>query len=363
MDDDYDDYKEFYEDKSNPFLKHLIICPKCKTNNDLKNDESNGACICTKCGLTLNEYSIVLENEHYHKNCKLALPMNVYLQQSSVGTTVNAPYYCKIKMYNTWYSIPYKERSLIHVYKEISQYCSKGNIPQNVEQDAKILFRIFTGCKFIFGKNKGKVVITRGDHRNSFIGSCIFMACKRNNIPRTTKEIAKIVEVKISSLNKGIKTFVKLMKSNENTDVGLSTTEHFITRFGKQCHLDLETLKLAETINENIRKHNIATEHTTIAVAIACIALACEINKKDIDRKTLAVKFDVSYVTLTKIYKKIEFMSGKILKEEEIKPIVIPIEILKKQKRIKLKRLMNYIHNAAIDDPFLDEKINMVLSL
>jgi len=264
-------------------------------------------------------------------------------------------------MLNTWYAIPYKERSLLNVYKEIQTYCKKGNIPQNVEQDAKILFRIINGCKYEFGKNKGKSVITRGDHRKSFIGSCIFMACKRNSIPRTTKEIAKIVDISVNSLNKGIKTFIKLMKINDNTEVGLSTTAHFIQRFGKQCHLDSNTLDLAEIINNNIKTNNIASDHTTIAIAVACIALACNINKiPNIDRKTLAIKFDVSYVTLTKIYKKIEPIKelAQKHKEQDIEQIDIPIDIQKKQRQIKIKRLLNYIRTADITDEQFDDKIN-----
>jgi len=360
-DDDYTDYLEYYEQKVDFTKKKNKICPKCNTNDFLKNDDKNGSTICTKCGIVLNDYVITIEND-FKKEKKLPLPMNLFLQQSSTGTTINAPYYCKIKMLNTWYAIPYSERSLLNVYKKISTYCSKGNIPQNIEQDAKILFRMINSCKHIFGKNKGKSIITRGEHRKSFIGACIFMACKRNGTPRTTKEIAKMAEIKVKSLNKGIKTFIRLMKTNENTEVGISTTEHFIKRFGKQCHLDDKTLKIAEVINENLKKQNIASVHTTIAIAVACIAFACQLNKiENIDKKTLAEKFGISYVTISKIYKKIETMNDIFIEKNE--NIDIPTHILRKQKNIKIKHLMKYIMNANINDEFIIDKINNVVSL
>jgi len=362
-DEDYDDYINYHKQEIQNINNKIIICVNCNTNEFLKNNEQDGSVVCTKCGMILNEYTIVPETEQRKKEFKqLPMPMNVFLQQSSIGTTINAPYYCKIKMLNTWYSIPYKERSLINVHKKIQNFCLKGNIPQNVEQDAKILFRMINNCKYIFGKNKGKNVITRGEHRKSFIGACIFMACKRNNIPRTTKEISKIVDIKIKSLNKGIKTFVKLMKTNDNTDVGLSTIEHFIKRFGKQCHLDEKTLKIAEIINENLKKQNLASVHTTIAIAVACLAFACQVNNiVNLDKKILAAKFGVSHVTISKIYKKIETM--KKINENTIEKINIPIEILRKQKNIEIKHLMKYIKNVSIEDELIISKIKKVVSL
>lgn len=367
-----------YMDEDNEIIECEIIyktkmktmeCDKCKTDEYIYDDEINGIIVCKNCGNIIDTGKIVNDGDYKlidEKTGKMSLPLNIFLQQSSTGITIHASYYNKYRRLSSWYAIPYKERSLNNVFKEIQLYCEKGNISKCIEQDAKILFHMIITGNYKFGKNKGKNVITRGDHRKSLIASCVFMACKRCGMPRSSNEISTLFDIKPNVLNRGRKTFVKLMKNNINTDIGVSSIEHFIKRYGKQLKLNKKTTDDAINIGNIIKQLNIATEHTTIAIAIACILLSCNINEiTDIDINFLSIKFNVSNVTISKIYKKIIPIKSMLNQLIPINGITnnIPIEIFNKQKEIEIKKLLNYIKNASIVDLSLCSKMKSFINL
>ncbi len=50
-------------------------------------------------------------------------------------------------------------------------------------------------CKHATGKNIGKYVITRGTNRISISAGCVFFACIRRGMTRTSKEILDYTDV------------------------------------------------------------------------------------------------------------------------------------------------------------------------
>ena len=109
--------------------------------------------------------------------------------------------------------MPYKERSLHQVLKEIQEKCRLASILKCIEDDAKILYKNISETTYTEGNNKGKPIIIRGKNRKSLIAACIFFACKRKGDTRSPKEIAKLFELKDTEITKGCKTFLKMRKS------------------------------------------------------------------------------------------------------------------------------------------------------
>ena len=67
-----------------------------------------------------------------------------------------------------------------------------------------------------------------------------------------------------------------------------------------------EYIDQAIKISNNVIKLSIASVHTPLSLATGSIFLMIQLNKLNIQKKTIADKFNVSQVTISKAYKKLE---------------------------------------------------------
>ncbi len=315
-----------------------IHCSKCNSADKIVTDSSEGIVVCTGCGTILEnvldehpEWRNYAGDDSKGDNSRCNFPTNHFLPQSSLGTSIACSNRSKLKTLHRWSSMPYKERSLHIVLKEIQAKCRKFAILKCIEDDAKILYKNVSECKHLTGKNRGKNIIIRGDNRKGLIAACVFYACLRKGHTRSPKEIATIFNIKYTDVTKGCKTFIKLIKIKKmDYEVSSSSPEHFVERFCKELHIKKEFIDQAVQIAKNIQKLNIASVHTPLSVATGSIHLMIDINNLPISKKTVAKKFSVSEVTIMKAYKKLEKYK-KILVSDEITEKVM--EILNNEKK------------------------------
>ena len=334
---DFDEHKNNENENNNDANK----CINCNTSEYIINDVSGGMEICTNCGQVMNMLTDMgPETRHFdddkNETKQSSIPINKLLPQSSLGTMIGGRCVGRLKILHSWSAMPYKERSLNGVFKDISYRCTKYNIIKCVEDDAKIMYKTVSECKHIIGKNKGKCIIIRGANRKSLIAACVFFACRRKGMTRSPKEIADIFEIKYTEMTKGCKNFMKLMKIKKmGINTGSSKPEDFITRFCKELKIKDPYLQQTLKIAKNIKKLNIASVHTPLSSATSSILLMAELNgMTHVTKKKLATQFKVSEVTLTKTYKKLEQYRKalidddltdklvKLIKEEETNEII-----------------------------------------
>jgi len=269
--------------------------------------------------------------------------------------------------------MPYKERSLHHVLKYIHEKCQKGNIMKCIEDDARILYKNIKDAKHPSGKNKGKMVIIRGDNKDSLIAACVLFACKKNHETRSPKEIAKLFDIKYKSMTRGCKKFYKLLSMTPlDYSIEISDPVHFITRFCRSLHIHKNYVEKCIEITNNIQKLKIASTHTPFSIANSSVLLVSDFYKElNIDRKVVASTFGVSEVTIIKTYKKLNKykkiitdtdLTNKIVQKAEIKRKLLPIPeflINNHYDNIK-KKLSNYpiIQPDQPDEP--DEKKEII---
>lgn len=316
-----------------------IICEKCNSENSIAQDTSEGIIVCMNCGTVQSEiFDNSPEWKQYNDSgkdlsrCNNAT--NIFLPQSSLGSTIACSSRCKIKILEGWSAMPYKERSLNIVLKDIQAKCRSVGILKCIEDDAKILYKNISESKHLDGKNKGKHMIVRGSNRKSLIAACVFYACKRKEKTRSPKEIAKLFGLKYKDMTKGCKIFLRLIKlKNLNYEINVSNAQDFITRYCRDLHINNELIAETIKIAKNIQKLNIASMHAPYSIAAGSILLTIQLNNLNIDRKSIAKKFGVSDVTIIKAYKQIETYKDIILNDELTEQIAILLE----QDRQKIK--------------------------
>jgi transcription initiation factor TFIIIB Brf1 subunit/transcription initiation factor TFIIB len=233
--------------------------------------------------------------------------MSRLLPQSSIATTISGNCSSRIKTLHGWSAMPYKERSLNEVFKIIQAKCTEGKILKCIEDDAKIMYKNISDCKHLEGQNKDKNIIIRGVNRKSLIAACVLFACKKKDKTRSPKEIAELFNLKYTEITKGYKTFLRLAKS-KHMEIKLSFTkpEHFITRFCEELKIKKEYAEQAIQISNNVQKLHIASVHTPLSLATGSIYLMINLNGFNIQKRTIAEKFNVSQVTIAKAFKKLE---------------------------------------------------------
>lgn len=371
-----DDISDFQDttNSAGELINSNRVCYECHTTQYVIENTAKGIIMCDNCGSILgniydNNDDMRYNDDYRERSSRCNNYVNYFLPNSSLCTNIACSNNSRVKILHKWGAMPYKERSLHEVLKYIHAKCQQGNIMKCIEDDARILYKNIKDAKHISGKNEGKMIIIRGDNKDSLIAACVLFACKKNHETRSPKEIAKLFDIKYKSMTRGCKKFYKLLSMTSlDYNIEISDPIHFITRFCRSLHIHKNYVDKCIEITNNIQKLKIASTHTPFSIANSSILLVSDFYKElNIDRKEVASKFGVSEVTIVKTYKKLikyrkiimnTNLTNKIVQKAEIKRKLLPIPeflINNYYDNIK-KKLSNYSPNQSISN---DEKKEM----
>ena len=306
--------EEIIDNKQNLKDFNENICEDCYQQNTIQYDGENYICTNPDCG-TVKQNKISFEQEwRYYgsEDSKMSNPTRVgmitnkLLPKSSLGTFIGNHYnynYNKIQKYHNIYnSMPYKERSLNKIFTKIKQVCNKSGIPNMIENQAKNLY-----------SKLSKTKISRGKNRKGLEGTCVYMACKKNNVPRSAKEIANIFNITISEMTKGIKIFKEIMRQFNNNhekqefesyNLTASKPLDYIDRFCSNLKIKQENKDLCKYITTKSIELNIVSDNTPASIAAGSIFMLSIIKNLTISKTDIANACKISEVTISKCFKK-----------------------------------------------------------
>ena len=170
----------------------IVICKDCNipgTTHGLDTWE------CPNCGAFLEE---LIDNTAEWRmypdgsrpeSIRCSTVVNNLLPQSSKGTIIlsnsNSNYSMRrTQKVHSWSAMTYKERCLNNIFQDISLRSLNGCILGNVTKLAHEYY-----------KTVSDLYIARGVMRKGLIAACLFMACKKQGVPRTCQEIAEIFQI------------------------------------------------------------------------------------------------------------------------------------------------------------------------
>jgi len=285
----------------------IQVQTKCECKSIINN---NGIFICTDCGCETDTLLEDAEWRYYGADdtkstdpTRCGMPINALLPQSSIGTVIgysfgtNSSEARKIRNFNTWNGMPYKERSLYNVFNTIAQKCEAASLPKCIIDESKILYKSISNKK-----------ISRGNNRKGLIAATVYHSCKTKNVPRSTKEIAKVFDIKIGVMTKGIKQFYHLYNSIHKKQIISKTPTQpvdYIERFISQLSLPDKVCELSKTIAIKSFEKKLTYKNTPPSIAVGCIYLSCQLLNHPINKKLISEKCNISEVTINKCYKKL----------------------------------------------------------
>ena len=324
---------------------------KYKLKNTVIINISKGYKVCNNCGYIFKdlleqcpEWSNSGDNDKILNRCNTL--NNPLFPEASIGTQIGTPG-SMLQQSHAWGSMTYRARTLFKVTKEIDRKCKKAGIMNKVAIDAKYIYKTISETKHNEGKNKDEHVIIRGTNRISLIASCIYMSCIKNDTIRSPNEIAKLFDIDYTELNRGCKTFSKLMEIRiKNKDYTsdiidycnlFSRVSGFVARFCSKLNINKSYIDTAVKIAKNVEKLKLDNNHTPLSMASASILIMLNNSDLNFTKKSISQIFGISEVTLNKSYKELEQYNDILYDDELIDNIVEYINEHKNNYRSELE--------------------------
>lgn len=257
--------------------------------------------ICSNCSAVIGRVIDNTAEWRYYGNddnrdgdpSRCGLPTNSLLPKSSLGSMIGGGRndnidIRRIRMFQMWNSMPYDERTLWNVFDKLTSNTINNGIPQKVIDDAKVLY-----------KKASEKKISRGDNKEGLIASCIYHSCLINNIPRSSKEIAKMFSISPVVLNKGNSRFQTLLQIN----VSSSCPIDFISRFGSQLNMNLQDIERCKKLVKFLEDNEIMNDNSPTSSAAGILYYYSIKHELGFTKKQFADICSVSEVTIIKCYK------------------------------------------------------------
>lgn len=335
------------------------LCIACGQDS-LINDVHRGCLVCQnpECGVVNSNYlsersDLNSYNDKGDNTSQYGCPTNFFLPKSSLGTSIGGNSYSRIKILHKWGQMPYKERSLFMVLKDIEAKCRKYDITKSIIDNAKILYKNISDCKYTSGANKGKSIIIRGMNREGLIAACVFFGCKLQGNPRSPKEIADIFGIKITKVTKGCRTFLDIMNDKILMyNIPSSQSTDFIKRAGRKLKIKKSYIDIACRITNNVNRLDIASDHQPPSVAAGSILLMSDIYDLNIDKKSISDTFKITEVTIIKTYRKIEPYKQILISDKKTERV---LEMLQDKHEKNIKNEIKYDKSIFNDDNLEEE--------
>jgi len=293
-----------------------IKCDNCGSNQMIF-IVTNSNYTCSDCGMVGNDifYDKAEWNNYEDNKNDLQRGGTInshFFPKTSLGTDINKN--IKINTIHKWHQMPYKERSLLNVLKNIDEKCKKYKITKAIIDTAKYIYKSVIDTIHLKGKNIGRTVIIRGTNRRKIIAGSVYFACNIQNKARTTLEIAEIFELskaQITNGNKKIRIYLPNHILLSSSKVQKATD--FINRHGNNINLDNDILELANLIAKNSIEIQVGTNHKPESIAAASTYIAIiKLNEKNklLDsnnlydenkfKKNIMKEYNLSEVTINK---------------------------------------------------------------
>lgn len=336
----------------------MVECETCGLSEHIVDEHDGGVKVCSVCGVIasiLFDHSLEtnsFDGETNNRRCNAIT--NIFLPQSSIAVSIGGNNMI-LKARHGWSSMPYNERSLNKEFKKIHACCVKGKIVKCIEDDVKISYFNIKKIKL----QNGKAKIIRGINRKRLRAGCIFKACQKNNCTKSKNDIAKLLNIDKKDVTKGCKMFESYMQKTTMPYKAITpSADQYIASFCKSIN-HRELIEKCLNVANNITKLNVASKHTPISVAGACILLVCNMENIELDKKMACKAFDISEITLIKTFRKIVYYQNIIISKENTNKvmniidnyrtnIVLPELLHNKLMKIKKDILMNEANKDVV---------------
>jgi len=334
-------------------LNVRMICRECQEDPpNLYEDHASGDMVCTSCGLVLAERSVDVSSEwRTFSNddqgnddpSRVGDGPNALLNGAQLNTGIAFGDGIRSKDLHRAQSkanVDKGNKPLLVAYKQIGALCDGFQMPGSVSETTKHLYK---DC-IEGGVGKGKSV-------EALIAACLFIACRRNKVARSFREIMDLTKVpkkEIGRTFKQVEAFFRdrdaeKKRNGESTNMVAGGTlvmeeeydpqdnaqnpADLCNRFCNTLDMDQKTTNLAIAIAAKLSETGGLAGRSPLSAASASIYMAGHLLGNPKPAKEIATVVGVSDPTIRGAYKLL-WRERETLLDDEIKARGINIEAL-----------------------------------
>lgn len=340
------DYKKKFIDKdiSNTFESNNYegADDKCSNCDSMDLVQIDGYYTCRECGTCLNEVIDSGQEWRYYGQydnkatnpARCGIPTSDLIPNSSIGSIIAnqgfETYAMKrIRKIQSWGSTNYKDTTLMNSFNNMNIMASNSGIPQCIIEEAKHMFKKISSVK---SYKKAK--------KDAVQAACIQRACKMNNVPRDSSEMATIFGISKKDMRKGAKQFEEIWNAlrtqekyereqkvkkhretnpeyidNEEQDNNYkpSNSIDYLHRNCSKLNLNEDIYDICSDICRYIEEEDYLVKHIPLSRTAGAIYFCCQCLNFDIDKQSITSVCNVSEVTINKCYQKLLKIRDQII--------------------------------------------------
>ncbi|MFX0040420.1 MAG: transcription initiation factor IIB family protein, partial [Candidatus Heimdallarchaeota archaeon] len=162
------------------------------------------------------------------------------------------------------------------------------NLPNYVREDAMRLYI-----------EAFKKKLLRGRSINAMVAACLYLACRRKNLPRTLQEILNEASVNAKDVRRSYSTLIRELKLNPPSTNPVSLIPKYMSDLGLDSEIEQLTTKI---LNAYRKKYSISGKDPK-GLCAGAIYLACKLKSKEVTQQQIVQVIGVTEVTLRSRYK------------------------------------------------------------
>lgn len=301
----YEDiWADFEASREKPTTIHVIRNDEftCKCGG-IKVFNSENLPTCTSCGVVDSMYvdhspewtSGVSEGgvSNDPSRCgNISADLDLFSSAWGVGTVINtyrSSSYAMKRMarINFHSAMNHKDRALFHAYQDIERAATVLGLPTVIIKNAKVLYRKFNND-----------TLTRGAVRTGIKANCVLFACKVNNFPRTTREIADAFSIPTKDISRTSNMIKEALVGGESSNKVTRPSDvvgRLLNEFGTiDGRTRMKCVKVCKSLENCVQL--MSKTPNSIASAVILYVLGDNTNRSEVCKKC-----SISAPTLVKI--------------------------------------------------------------
>ncbi len=294
-----------YPVKRESFPSPLGECPNCKSK--LIGDAEKCEILCPKCGLVALDQNVdptpewqSLDYEERNKRMRVGMPGTFSLHDYGLSTDISRDnrdshgkyldplnrqsaqrmqkWQRRIRTSNSG------ERSLSIALAKITEAADVLRLPSSVVEEASHIFR-----------KSAKQSVSKSKSISGMAAASLYLACRRTNVNRSLKEIAKAAGIQ----NRAAAKYYRLLLSEvENTYIPPPTVQKYISKLVNKEKINPRVERIALELADRANESEISSGKTPSGLAAAYVYIASVISGEHIPQREIAESSEVTEVTV-----------------------------------------------------------------
>lgn len=261
-----------------------------------------GDVVCNQCGLVINEKNVdfthngrrAYTNQEKISREQTGAPISILLPDMGLSTVMDKskiknPDLKRAAKWNT--RITWQKRNMLIASTELKRISTILNLPNYVKEDAMRLYI-----------EAFKKKLLRGRSINAMVAACLYLACRRKELPRTLQEILEEASANSKDVRRSYTTLIRELKLNPPSTDPVSLIPKYMTDLGLNSEIEQLTTKI---LNAYRLKYSISGKDPK-GLCAGAIYLACRIKNKELTQQRIVEAVGVTEVTLRSRYKELK---------------------------------------------------------